>query len=70
MLKRVLQNSLPNVVSLTKVDPIDQLEVQRDGQGRERESTPAVLSLDSPASQNFAALSFVHVPDAGEGGEK
>ncbi|VFV17070.1 Hypothetical predicted protein [Lynx pardinus] len=26
MLKRVLQNSLPNVVSLTKVDPIDQLE--------------------------------------------
>ena len=36
MLKRVLQNSLPNVVSLTKVDPTDQLEVQRDSQGRER----------------------------------
>ena len=51
-------------------DPGDQLGIQRKSQGRERLPVWAILSLDPPASQNFAALSFVRVPDTGAKGKE
>lgn len=69
MLKWALRNSLPNMVSLTRwAQQTLQISWRHGGRAKVGRSSPC--RLGPPASQNFAALSFVRVPDAGGKGRE